>query len=250
MGRSTGWGSLRGQILVQLAVCFAAVPLAYSQTNIQSKDAYVHREENDWVLGTSLVEKQVRLADGQLSSISLRNKKSGLDHRSALGEIQFMANGQLGGQNSRWQLRSERGTQGSQGELQLDISLSSPALRATKHYVIYPGTPVIREWLTLENSSAQAVHISHVSFLNTRFPDSGELEFNYVTGGGNYNGSQLLKTEPIGSTFQRTIDSNGGAQPTSYRGLCLTKTLHSIRYTPSCRQGTDLPISWRSGLSS
>ncbi len=41
-------------------------------------------------------------------------------------------------------------------------------MRVTKHYVIYPGTSVIREWLTLENSSAKPFALSHVDFLHTR----------------------------------------------------------------------------------
>ena len=89
-------------------------------------------------------------------------------------------------------------TRGNQGELQLDIELESAGLRVTKHYVVYPGTPVIREWMTLENLPTRSVRISHVEFLHSRVlvPLRTDLQFNYLTGGGNYNGSQLLKTEP------------------------------------------------------
>ena len=50
--------------------------------------------------------------------------------------------------------------QASQGALQLDIELESTSMRVTKHYVIYPQTSVIREWLTLENISGKPVRLT------------------------------------------------------------------------------------------
>ena len=216
----------RNSLLRGITVCFSILclssSLSFSQTNVQSKDGYVRRQGNEWIMGTSRVERRVRLADGQLRLASLRNKVSGREYQDGStppAEIQFLANGEdVSASPWNWKLQSDHATRGKQGELQLDIALQSAALRITKHYVIYPGTSVIREWLTLENSSDRPVQISHLDFLHSRLLGSDEqnLQFNYVTGGGDYNGSQLLKSEPMSSSFERVLDSKAGIQTLSY----------------------------------
>lgn len=57
--------------------------MANSQFSLQSKDGYVRHEGTDWVLGTSVVEKRIRLKDGQFVLASLRNKKSGREYQDA-----------------------------------------------------------------------------------------------------------------------------------------------------------------------
>src|SRR5581483_10641150 len=93
----------------------------------------------------------------------------------------------------QWKLRGEHSAQGKQGELQLDIELESPSLRVTKHYVVYPKTSVIREWVNLENVSDKPIRITQLDFLHSRLLGSSaaDMQFNYMTGGANYNGSQL-----------------------------------------------------------
>ena len=209
--------------LVKLSLFLSlTVSLSHSQTKIQNADAYVRREGNEWVLGTSLVERKLLLADGRFSQSSLRNKKSGREYQAGKtgnAEIRFLANGEdVGASSWHWKLRNDHTVRGAQGELQLDLDLESPALRVTKHYVVYPGTAVIREWLTLQNTSNRPVRIGQLDFLHLQVlpPASQSLQLNYLTGGGNYNGSQLLKSEPITPNYQRLIDSNGGAQPGAY----------------------------------
>ncbi|HEX4426252.1 MAG TPA: hypothetical protein VH079_12715, partial [Terriglobales bacterium] len=198
-----------------LAVLCAAAPFSPAQTDLQSRDGYIRRQGDTWIFGTSQVEKQVRLADGRFFLSSLRNKVSGheyQDGKTPPDEIRFLAGGLDASSSSwRWKLHSEHVTKLSQAELQLDIELESSGLRVTKSYVIYPGSSVVREWLTLENVSNKPVHLSHVDFLHSRLLGSvaSELKLNYLTGGGNFNGSQLLKTEATNPEYQRTFDSNG-----------------------------------------
>jgi hypothetical protein len=193
-----------------------------AQINLQSKDGYVRRDGNEWIMGTSLVERRVRLADGRFSSVSLRNKLSGQEYKDGnhpSSEIRFFASDRDVSEPSwMWKLRSDHVAKGDQGEIQLDVELESASLNVTKHYVIYPGTAVIREWITLENPSGIPIYLSHVEFLHShiRASKTHDLQFNYLTGGGNYNGSQLLKSESMGPGYQRTLDSNGGVQPGNY----------------------------------
>jgi hypothetical protein len=209
-------------ILIQLLSLCAATSLLAAQTNQQSHDGYVRREGNEWIMGSALAEKRIRLADGHFTLVSLHNKMSGREHHDTSdlpAEIRLFADGQdSAASNWRWRLRGEHIVNDSQGELQLDIDLESASVRVTKHYVIYPGTAVIREWLTIENSSSKAVRLSRVDFLHSRILGSAlqDLQFNYLTGGGNYNGSQLLKTELVTTNYRHTLDSNGGVQPGNY----------------------------------
>jgi hypothetical protein len=220
--RKTSRNSIRSGIVAQLLILCATTAVVYAQTNLQSRDGYVRREGNEWIIGTSRVERRVRLADGQFFLVSLRNKVSGREYQDANNppaEIRFLANGHdVSASTWHWGLLADHVVRGNQGEMQLDIDLESGAIRVTKHYGIYPGASVIREWLTIRNSSDSSVRISQVDFLHSRVLGSSaqDLQFNYLTGGGNYNGSQLLKTEPVSPAYRRTLDSNGGIQPGSY----------------------------------
>ncbi len=230
-------------------ICFAG--LSYSQTNLRSGDGYVRREGNDWILGTSKVERRVRLADGRFSLLSLRNKTSGTEYQDAHdlpAEIRFFADGHdVSAPSWHWRLRDEHVRHGSQGELQLDIDLESANVQVTKHYVLYPETAVIREWLTINNLSSDTVHLSHMEFLHSQVltPASQDIQFNYVTGGGNYNGSQLLKTEAINSRFRHTLDSNGGVQPGNYSSYLPLVFLFNRTANEGLAIGWDYLGHWR-----
>src|SRR6202034_4138918 len=140
----------------------------------------------------SVSEKRIRLKGGQLVLASLLNKMSGREYQDASAapaEIYFAVDGQdVSASNWNWSLHNERTALGKQGEIELDIELACAGLDVTKHYVVYPGTSVIREWLTIENSTKESIRISHVDFLHTRILSSNarDLQFNYQTGGGNF----------------------------------------------------------------
>jgi hypothetical protein len=236
---------------VAQSILWAAAPLLCAQTRVQSGDGYVRREGNEWILGTSQVERRVRLDDGQLYLVSLRNKLNGHEYQdagAAPAEIRFSADGEdVSGSGWHWKLRGERAFPAAQGMLQLDIELESASLHVTKHYVVYPHTSVIREWLTLENISGRTMSITGVDFLHTRLPGSmaEHLQFNYLTGGGNYNGSQLLKSEPMSAVFQRTLDSNGGVQPGNYSSFLPLVFLSNGRAAEGIAFGWDYLGHWR-----
>lgn len=242
--------SIRSVIVTQWIVC-AAASLLYAQTRLQSGDGYIRREGNGWIIGTSSTERRVQLDAGHLCLFSLRNKLTGheyQDARSAPAEIQFLADGaDVGASGWHWKLRGEHAVLASQGTLQLDIDLESAGIRVTKHYVVYPHTSVIREWLTLENLSSRVVRIDGVDFLNTRLlePVAPDLQFNYLTGGGNYNGSQLLKTELMGNGYRRILDSNGGVQPGNYSSYLPLVFLLNRNEREGIAAGWDYLGHWR-----
>lgn len=214
--------SIRIGIVVSLLLLSAVSMFARGQANQQSGDAYIRRTGDEWIFGTTKVEQKVRLADGHFFLVSLRNKVSGREYRTGAeypAEIKFLANGHdLSAPSWHWNLRGDHIATGAQGEMQLDIELEAAGIRATQHYVIYPGAAVIRQWLTLKNASDLPVHINQIEFLHSQIdgPLAPGLQFNYLTGGGNYNGSQLLKAESVGPAYRRALDSNEGIQTGNY----------------------------------
>ncbi len=242
--------SIRGAVVAQLILC-AAASLLCAQTRLQNRDGYVQREGNEWIVGTSRVERRVRLDGGHLCLVSLRNKLTGREYQdagAAPAEIRFSADGKdVSVSGWHWKLRGEHAFHAAQGTLQLDIELESASIRVTKHYVVYPHTSVIREWLTLENISGRTMSISGVDFLHTRLLGSiaQDLQFNYLTGGGNYNGSQLLKTEPMSPVFRRTLDSNGGVQPGNYSSFLPLVFLFNRNAAEGIALGWDYLGHWR-----
>jgi hypothetical protein len=243
--------SFRRAILIQISILCAAASLLCAQTNLQSRDGYVRREGNEWILGTSLMERRIRLAGGRLSLVSLRNKVSGREYQDAIAtpaEIRFFVNGQdVSASNWHWELRGEHVAKGNQGELRLDIDVAAASMHVRKSYVIYPGTAVTREWMELHNSSDKPMHLSNVEFLHSRVLGSvaQELQFNYLTGGGNYNGSQLLKSEPVSPAYSRMLDSNGGIQAGNYSSFLPLIFLLNRNATDGVAVGWDYLGHWR-----
>jgi hypothetical protein len=235
-----------------LSVLCSGFSFASSQTNIQSKDGYVRGEKNGgWVMGSSVVEKRIRLKDGRLVLASLINKKSGHEYQdssSAPPDLSFVVNGQdVTAPNWKWSWISDKAFIGKQGEIQLDIELACAGIKIIKHYVVYPGTPINREWLTIENGKNESIRISQIDFLHTSVLGSNahDLKFNYVTGGGNFNGSQLLKSELMSSTYHRILDSNAGIQSGSYSGFLPLIFLHNSATAEGVALGWDYLGHWR-----
>ena len=250
--------AFRRSTLVRLSILFVAASQlcaemcaqVSAQANLKNGDGYVRRENNEWILGTSLTEKRIRLSSGQFSMISLRNKVSGREYQDASNppaEIRFFADGQdVSAPSWSWKLRGENIVRGDQGELQLDIELESRGLRVAKHYIVYPATSIIREWLTIGNSSARSIRIDRVDFLHSRVLGSTQdLQFNYLTGGGNYNGSQLLKTEQMDPVYRRVLDSNGGIQPGNYSSFLPLIFLINRNINEGVAVGWDYLGHWR-----
>jgi hypothetical protein len=66
-----------------------------------------------------------------------------------------------------------------------------------------------------------------------------------LTGGGNYNGNQLLETDMVDSGYHRTFDSNGGIQPGAYSGFLPLIFLLNRKAGQSVAVGWDYMGHWR-----
>lgn len=177
-------------------------------------DAYIRTAGNRWTLGTAAVERVVALEHGKLQTVSLKNKATGGELIAGspsdefsfhLGQDRQLVTGSAG----PWSLVRAQQTRLAQGELQLDLTLQRQSLLAIKTYVVYPGSSIIREWVTLKNAGSAPIRIGEPSFLDLRVKtgDPSALDFLWMSGGSNEPGSWKLKTEHLNAAKARTFDS-------------------------------------------
>lgn len=188
---------------------------AIAASALAADDAYIRTEANRWTLGTAQMERVVALQDGKLLLTSLKNKVTGrelIPTGSASEEFFFRlgdAKQPVTGATGPWKLvRAEQRKLG-QGELQLDLTVEQESLQVTKSYVVYPGSSIVRQWLTVRNAGNQPVTVVEPSFLaeTVRPGEADRLDFHWMTGGENQPGSWVLKTEKLNIKKPRTFDS-------------------------------------------
>jgi len=118
---------------------------------MRSGDAYVKREGARWAFGTASVARVVVLENGKLLLKSLRAGAAGSELAPPGVEIAEFA-ARVGPEGTLvtsatagWKLMDAAEKKLAQGELQLDLTVQRDGLRATKSYVIYPQSSIIRE---------------------------------------------------------------------------------------------------------
>ena len=186
-------------------------------------DAYITAEGNRWTLGTDAAERVVALEEGKLLLKSFKNKVTGRELISSgtPSEEFFVRLGDakepLTGATGPWKLVRANQTKLHEGEQQLDLTLQHESLLVTKSYVVYPGSSIVRQWITLGNAGDRPLEIVEPGFLceAVRPGDPASLDFYWMTGGENRPGSWTLRTEKLSPQQPRTFDSyeplDGGA---------------------------------------
>jgi hypothetical protein len=213
-------------------------------------DGYIRREGMTWIMGTSKVEQRVSLEGGRFGLTSFSNKIAAREYKtggSDPDQVRLTVNGMDTTSPAwHWTFVAEETQQLSQGELQLNIRLKGGVVEVTKHWMIYPHTAIIREWITVENISDQSIRLENPFFLNTRVLGAAvdNVELAYVSGGGNYNGSQLLKTEHMRQGYSRTLDSHIGVQTGNYSAYLPFLLLRQIPVNDCMLVGWDYMGHW------
>ena len=194
------WHSLlRMRTIAVTVLLLAQIWTASAATQVSSKDAYVQSHAGGWVIGSSMLAMVLRLEGGALAMTSFRDQLSQTEYVQPNGpsnEIRVGLDGQeITGLSGGWSLVRDKAYKLAQGEVQLDLTLSNRRVEVTKHYVAYPGVPLIREWMSIRNISAQSLKVNDPSFMQARVLGSGAegWDLYYMTGGGPYRGSQLPK---------------------------------------------------------
>jgi hypothetical protein len=178
-----------------------------------SADAYVLRKGDSWVLGTSKVDRTISLAGGRLFTNSWKDKTNArelLPKGAAAEELRLAVNEQkVSGNSGGWVLITASDRILAHGEVQLDITVRRGGLEATKSYVVYPGSSVIREWMSIKNVGSTPLRISEPGFLNltARLGAPESVDFHWMTGAENQPDSWQLKTEVLKLGKTREFDS-------------------------------------------
>jgi hypothetical protein len=207
--------------------------------------AVIERRDDAWILDTGLVRKEVRLRSGQLVLSSFRNEVSGREYvapTQASPEFRVVVDGTaVSGATGGWSLAGDRVAETEPGVWQLDLKVLRGPLEVEKHYVAYAGTPVIREWVTFANRGSAGFTLSQPCFLaaNLMVGQEADVDLSYVTGGGNFNGSQLLKTEPMKADTNRLFDSRVGVQDLGWYSAYLPLLVERNR-----RNGDGIMAGW------
>ncbi len=203
------------RIVLSLLV-FTSSPTATSFA-LQSSDAYIREAGRKWVFGTDKVERAVALEDGRLLLKSFRNRATDTElvPGDAVSDEFYVSVGDQGhtitGTSGDWQLVEARQAKLGQGELKLEIAVERSNLLVTKTYVVYPGSSVIREWVTFTNSGQVPLRIVNPGFFNMRIrpgtPDA--VDFYWMDGGGLWvpEVSWLLHKDALTNQTTRSFDS-------------------------------------------
>ncbi len=182
-----------------------------SASSLSSDDASIQVHDGRWIMSTATVAKTVELQNGRLVLGSFQNRVSGREMVPAglaLDELSEAVVGVRG--EGPWKLESARIDRLKQGELHLELNLSRARVAVAKHFVVYPKTSLIREWMTIKNSGETPLRLTEPQFLYTaaRLGTGPEtIDFHWMTGAENQPGCWVLKTEHLTPKTPRRFDS-------------------------------------------
>lgn len=200
---------------------------ASAHTNVG--DAYAVRGANTctWRIGTKGIEKRLGFdsAQGTYALTGFANKlrrtpREYVDDGASSPEFRFEWGGRaLTGATPGWRCGSgsARGVRvGGRPALQLDVALARDDVRVTKHYVVYPGQSLIREWTDYANTGSATRRLANPSFVEQRLMGraaaAGDLKLQYMTGvQPTIPGAIQLETTPLSARYARDFDSYDSA---------------------------------------
>jgi hypothetical protein len=210
----------------------------------------IERSGDSWSIDTGVIRKVMRIRDGKFSLVSFRNLRSGREYVSPSQispEVQVSVDGKtITGADGGWTLAGADIREVTPGQAQLDVKIRRESIELTKHYLAYQGTPIIREWVTIANVGSESVKIEEPHFLSCNLlpEETADIDLYYVTGGGNYNGSQLLKMERMSPEYSRVIDSKIGIQTQSYSAYLPLLVLRNRKTKDGVMAGWDYLGHW------
>jgi hypothetical protein len=203
-------------LLALLLLLYLTLSEAKSTYAATSGDAYVDYDSSTgtWTLGTDQVEKKVILnGTGQFLQTSFKNKLTNREYVQGTqnsDEFQIkIGSVTYNGSTTGWVYDTHAVTTLSQGELQLKITFHNSVVKVHRYYVVFPYTGAIREWSEYQNVSGSVQNYSSPSMFKQRLMqnDRADIDLQYMTGGGNFTGSGVLKTVPLTGSYNRTFDS-------------------------------------------
>ena len=188
------------------------LPLLLFSTSLVAQPLGVRPPQHSWTLTTTKVRRVIVLEDGRLFTQAWIDRATGHDLLAGAkaDELGVIIDGkEVNGLGGGWSLVSEKELPQKDQSIELDLTLKHGDLEATKSYIRYPGSSIIREWVTFKNAGATNFVISDPRFLGTtaRLGKLESVDFLWMTGGENRPGSWLLKKEGLQPNQDRKFDS-------------------------------------------
>ena len=74
----------------------------------------------------------------------------------------------------------------AQGEIEATVRLRGKILEVEKHYLVYPNSSIIRQWVKFKNRTSAAITVANPYMLDDRLLESAASTqtLSYMTGGG------------------------------------------------------------------
>ncbi len=186
--------------------------ILFLSSTILAQPARKLQRRYSWKLSTNRVERVLVLQDGRFFTQSWTDRSTGreLMNGTQADEFAVAVDGKpIAGSAEGWALISARSSQQKNNSRELDLTLRHGDLLATKSYVTYPGSSIIREWSTFKNLGARNITLGDPRFLSAVLKprDLRSLDFFWMTGGQNEPGSWVLKKEKLPADKIRKFDS-------------------------------------------
>ena len=194
--------------------CWSVMPCRLHQRQMPKRDPVTpgFKRRVHAGLGTGLVRRVVEVAQGRLHETQRVQADTAVDGLRLTSDGFFFGAAEAGsidGGTGDWELRDSAVTILEQGELQLQITLTRRSLAATKTYVLYPLSSVIREWVTFKNVGQEALLLTDPGFLDLAIstPQPSRTRFFWMSGGASVWGSWRLYNESLTAEKQREFDT-------------------------------------------
>ena len=179
-------------------------------------DAYMNRDGGLIRLGTGRIAMTLELTpEGKYLLTGLTNSATGKQYIQSAptpsDEFSITVNGEtVSGLSGGFTLEGVTTSTRSQGELETVVTLARGSLKVARHYIAYPGLPVIQSFTEYTNLSSSPMTVSRPSlFVSRPLGEAQAIDFSYMTGGANFTGSQIFKTVPAPEGFLKEFDSQG-----------------------------------------
>jgi hypothetical protein len=221
---------------------FFLLPPDCAAATTASRDAYARIDDQagTLVIGTGSIEEKIQLAHGDYLLHSLQNSVTHQEYiheGTSSEEFRATVNGTTtSGATGEWSWVNGSAKIQGQGEIEAIIHLRGKLLEVEKHYVIYPDTSIIRQWVVFKNRSGGPVTLSNPYMLAQRIATSATTPqtLSYMTGGGSFSGSQVLKQVAFPDSYARSFDTKDKAEVQSVEGIQFEMSMAyaSGRYMP------------------
>ncbi len=223
----------------------------------RSGDAYISFEETTriWEIGTDAIRR--RMDYDPAAGYRLRGLKHKTTNREwlapggASAELRVVIEGQIiTGASHDFELRSYSTKTNRDGSVELQVSIANAMLAAHLHYVAFPRTSVIEQWVTLENVSGRTLANLDVldSISSSLRPSSDALTLYWVQGVSPEIANQQ-GVQPVPALRLQSAQLNEGVEKVIRSGARASEEAMGwfVLAAPNLREGLFAGIEW-SGL--